>query len=100
MTNKKWVQIEQSYTKWDTEGAELVGVLGVLFQRESGGTAQDLCTITNEAGIEIEFSCPTDLKRQLDRINPGVEVKIVFKEVTRTTSGMGFKLFDVFEAVV
>ncbi len=99
MQDKKWQQIEQSYTKWDTEGMELVGVLGILFQRDANGTPQDLCTITNEAGIEIEFSCPTDLRRQLDRIRPGVEVKIVFKGTTTTMTNRPFKLFEVFEAV-
>ena len=99
MTQKKWQQIEQSYTKWDNEGAELTGVLGVLFQRDSNGTPQDLCTLVNEAGIEVEFSCPTDLKRQLDRINPGKEVKIVYKGITQTMSNRPFKLFEVFEAV-
>ena len=60
---------------------------------------KDYIEIVNEAGIEVEFSCPTDLKRQLDRINPGKEIKIVYKGITQTMSNRPFKLFEVFEAV-
>lgn len=82
-------------TKFEVRGHEVMG----LWVGTRDGKFGPLGVVQTDDGEEIIFPLHTMLKSQLEDVNPGTLIRIVYKGYeTSTKSGQQYKNFEVFIA--
>ena len=91
---RKWRKVSDA-EKWDPEdGEELVGIyLGTDVRKGKFGS-YDSHKIKSDG--KVYHVAGVILSRLLDKINPGTNIRIVYKGITKTGAGFDMKSFDLF----